>query len=306
MLFEDLGDALADHVASARSEVLLVAPFVKVGALDKVLAGLWPEVVLTLVTRWRLDEIAAGVSDVDAYDSIVTRGGTVRLLDHLHAKYYRADDLVLTGSANLTATALGWTPRSNLEVLRAQSISGESNSFERLLALHSVPVDEAFAARFLELQAQLRRDMPLPILEASRDESTGDTDLFELLPRDPSDIWLSYVAPGSIDLNRGQAERLGKLLIALGLPGGIQTETVFRAAVGQALWMRPEIQKLYSWVGDGRRFGEVSAMIQSTRACTSDEADYVAQQVLRNVVWFIPEEFALRRPRHTEVLVRAR
>ena len=38
-------------------------------------------------------------------------------MDDLHAKLYMADDLCLVGSANLTATALGWSRRSNVELL---------------------------------------------------------------------------------------------------------------------------------------------------------------------------------------------
>ena len=48
---------------------------------------------------------------------VVERGGSFKLHARLHAKYYRFDDRVLVGSANMTASGLGYRHRGNLEIL---------------------------------------------------------------------------------------------------------------------------------------------------------------------------------------------
>ncbi|MFA5968248.1 MAG: phospholipase D family protein [Sphingomonas sp.] len=112
------GDLLVAHLARAEKYVLLCAPFIKLGVAKRLLAAVGPDVTVEIVTRWHAEEVAAGVSDLAVFDLVASRPGiTMRLLDNLHAKLYVADDQVLTGSANLTATALGWCNDPNLELL---------------------------------------------------------------------------------------------------------------------------------------------------------------------------------------------
>jgi PLD-like domain len=112
------GDILVSHVARAKNSVLLCAPFVKTGVIKRLFAAIHSNVAVEIVTRWNLDEIAVGVSDLAVFDLAVSRPGTtMRLLDNLHAKLYFSDDTLLAGSANLTAKALGWCEEPNLELL---------------------------------------------------------------------------------------------------------------------------------------------------------------------------------------------
>ena len=103
----------------AKGEVLLVAPFIKVDSLKKIFASIPPEVEkIMVITRWIPKEIASGVSDLEIFDLITKRPNATLLLHPcLHAKYYRADTSCLVGSANITATALGWCQIANIELL---------------------------------------------------------------------------------------------------------------------------------------------------------------------------------------------
>src|ERR1700761_8118340 len=112
-----LGDAVIKAGRAAEERAVLCAPFVKIGALEPVLGALAPAVDVLLFTRWRPEEVAAGVSDTAVLGLIEGRGGRVFLCDSLHAKAFIFDDVALVGSANLTARALGWTAAPNLEVL---------------------------------------------------------------------------------------------------------------------------------------------------------------------------------------------
>lgn len=112
------GERLKQLVSEARDEVLLCAPFIKRDVLENLIALIHDRVKLTVVTRWKAPEVAAGVSDLSVYELINDReSSNLKLLDELHAKLYIADDHALVGSANLTGKALGWSPAPNIEIL---------------------------------------------------------------------------------------------------------------------------------------------------------------------------------------------
>ena len=67
-------------------------------------------------TRWTPLDIQVGASDIACRTLIKNRGGSFRLHNQLHAKYYRVDDYVLIGSANLTQSGLGFSNSPNLEI----------------------------------------------------------------------------------------------------------------------------------------------------------------------------------------------
>ena len=112
------GERLKALYARARSSALFCAPFIKAKALSALLTTIEATVTVLVVTRWRSAEVAAGVSDLEVFDVVNARPRTqLRLLDDLHAKLYMADNSGLAGSANLTAAALGWAARNNIEIL---------------------------------------------------------------------------------------------------------------------------------------------------------------------------------------------
>ena len=112
------GERLKTFLKEAKQRVVLCAPFIKAKVLRTILSVVPAVVPVRIITRWRATEVAAGISDLEVMQIANERPNTeLRLLDDLHAKLYVADDLCLVGSANLTATALGWSKRSNIELL---------------------------------------------------------------------------------------------------------------------------------------------------------------------------------------------
>ena len=112
------GERLKVLLARANRQVLLCSPFIKAKVLDAVLSVVADAVPVRIVTRWRTSEIALGVSDLEVFEIANSRTNTeLSLLNDLHAKIYVADDDCLVGSANLTASALGWSDPSNVELL---------------------------------------------------------------------------------------------------------------------------------------------------------------------------------------------
>ena len=139
------GEAVLELCASAQSEVLLVAPFMKSAAMNRLLEAIPPYVQkVRCVTRWRPEEIVAGVSDLEVLDLIEQRvGATLFVHPYLHAKYFRADRRALVGSANITSRALGWSIPANLELLLpADSLTEIIQEFEKKLLQSVIEVDQ--------------------------------------------------------------------------------------------------------------------------------------------------------------------
>ena len=130
------GDMLTSLCGGAE-RLLLVAPYVKADALSRILSDAVPNASLTCVTQWTLEDIAAGASDIQSWEIINELGGVFQLRPSLHAKYYRIDGTTLIGSANLTNSAMGWSPSPNLEILCQAGGDFDDCEFQRELFQHS-------------------------------------------------------------------------------------------------------------------------------------------------------------------------
>ena len=113
------GRRIARLLSSARHEVHIIAPFIKVETLRLLLSEVRDDIPVHCVTRWKPREVAAGVSDPEVLDVLQARGnGSLYLVNRLHAKVFIADSGCLVGSANVTEAALGLRGTgSNIEIL---------------------------------------------------------------------------------------------------------------------------------------------------------------------------------------------
>lgn len=138
------GDLLLRHCVG-KQNLFLSAPYIKADALAKVLDAASSISSLTCVTRWQPHDLAAGVSDVECRTMIIERGGSFWLHPSLHAKYYRLNDVVLVGSANLTLPGMGWAAQSNLEILIRAGDDFNSEAFQQELLTNARQItDEEF------------------------------------------------------------------------------------------------------------------------------------------------------------------
>jgi len=99
------GRELTDALRADAGELRVISPFIKAGALDRLLS-LNPGKV-RVITRFNLADFAEGVSDVAALKMLLDAGARIRGIRKLHAKLYLfgASRAVIT-SANLTKSAL--------------------------------------------------------------------------------------------------------------------------------------------------------------------------------------------------------
>jgi len=294
---EPLGVSVERLCRSARAELVLCAPFAKLGVVTRLLATVHdPSVRPLLITRWRPEEVAAGVSDTAVLPAVEAAGGRVVLHDRLHAKYYRSEFEALLGSANLTATALGWSWPSNLELLQPVLPAAVLALERRLVDEGAVATAELAAA--VELQAALL-DVPRAppeVLVEPQDPSSWVPTL-----RYPQDLFLAYTGKEA-ELSSASVRAANRDLLALDLPLGL-AEAAFLIEVDARLWQTDLVQHLVPLLRTPHRFGAVSHEIASELGLRRDDADAVWQSLMRWLLTFSPHRVERRVSRVSEVLV---
>ncbi len=310
------GSQLEELCVQACNEVILVAPFIKAPALVRLLAQIPPQISLKCVTRWRLEEILAGVSDLEVWTILKYRpDASLWLRPDLHAKYYRADQKCLVGSANLTSTALGWIKQINLELLvPLPANNAQLLDFEEELFAGSVQVDQAIFAQ-MQLAVQLLGEQYpkiLPLEASPQFESEEEsqeaiaTDAWLPTLRNPEDLYLAY---------SGRSEKLSTVsreaalldLSVFPMPPDLP-KAAFQVYVGSLLLQKPIIRQVDVLLSTPQRFGAVTDLLSSL-ACSQSpnfDADRAWQTLMRWLRYFLPNRYALSVPNHSEVFGRVK
>ena len=99
------GRELTSAIHADPSEVRIICPFIKKGALERLLSHRPGDV--QVITRFNLADFADGVSDVEALRMLLDAGACIRGIRNLHAKLYLfGTSRAIITSANLTEAAL--------------------------------------------------------------------------------------------------------------------------------------------------------------------------------------------------------
>ena len=297
-----IGDHVLAACQSAREHLLLCAPFVKGQVLRELLDQTADSVAIELFTRWRPEEVAAGVSDTIVLDIVTSCGGSVFLCDRLHGKYVRFDDRVLVGSANLTATALGWAASPNLEILiEVPRKTPQLLAFEESLRVESIVATDELASEVDRIAALLPRQAPPPEVLALDAAASSPSGWFPSL-REPHDLFIGYSA-GLARLARMSADAAAADLAALQVPPGL-TRSQFDALVGSRLLQTMAVRAVDDLLEEPQRFGAVRDRLGQLIGLDRDGADIAWQTLMRWLLEFLPQRYDRRVANWSEILAR--
>ncbi len=234
------GDLLLEHLETAHTKVIICAPFIKAKVLTTLLNRLEDRVSVSIVTRWLPEEVAAGVSDLEVYAiALARKNTTLSLLDHLHAKLYQADQRVLVGSANLTATALGWCSKPNLEILTSVASDDIAvlQCLEEIKSARSATEEEMLRIRLLADQ--------MSTVQSSEAQEVDDSKAKPWLPQlaAPDRLYAAYVSKSRARLTQPTLEAADADLQALNIPIGLD-QTAFHKAVEKTFLAMPSMQQI--------------------------------------------------------------
>lgn len=293
---------------SAENELVLVAPFVKARVVKRLLEDVDEFVKVVCVTRWRPEEIAAGVSDLEVWDVIKSRPHSeLWLRPDLHAKYYRVENECLIGSANLTETALGWSTSPNLELLVPESRSQDYLiTFEEELFQEVIRVDESVFEAVKKVVDLIRSTKPEPIPElfevTSLEEPATSRSQWVPITRTPEHLYKVY--SGQVEnLSTAAHQSAKRDLQVLEIPTGFSKD-IFEAYVATALLQMPIIRQIDAFVSEPQRFGAVAALLHTLPCANTSgfDAKLAWQTLMRWLMYFLPSHYNVTVYRYSEII----
>lgn len=296
-----LGEKLVRLISGADQDCLLVAPYIKRSVMHRLLDVLAPTCPVRVVTRWRLDEIALGVSDLEVWLELVERGHfELWLQPSLHAKYYRADDCVAFGSANLTNLALGWSRNSNLEILHEIGDNyGDRHAFEKALFLNATRVNETLYNEFV---TAMEAFPPSSIRPNRTDNPDKSHTLSQWRPRlrFPEDLFKYYAGDKHKDLSTSAKELAAVELTVLNPPPNL-SEKQFQRWIAVEILQSAEFQEIERFVSPSRRFGEMKRFL-ADRGAEEPGRDW--QTWMRWIMHFLPQRLLFHTANYSEIVSR--
>ena len=164
LIWSPVATKLEERLAKGEELKLIIVPFIKVNALIHVLKSQPSLLGLKVVVRWRPEDLLAGVSDLEAYEYLKSRGCALFLNSRIHLKLYIfGNNTALCTSANLTMKGLGLIPTSNIEA--GCSVELGTDDWRAIYALlgESRLVNDEVYAYYKAFLAKLPKAHPLDI-----------------------------------------------------------------------------------------------------------------------------------------------
>ena len=285
------GERIKALLERAEHRVLLCAPFIKVKVLKTILSVVSESIPVQIITRWRANEVASGISDLDVFHIARERPNTeLRLLDALHAKLYLADEECLLGSANLTGSALGWSKHSNVEILIPVQSTDANVEFliKRLEASHLATFE------ILSEIEKAAANLPAVVLDEGQD-ILDENHVHKLawLPRcaAPDKLYEVYKAPDTaVVIEEAKEDGLSDLRDLQIQPGLLEAE--FVATVRETLCLMPMFSRIIEEVPRGLTDQRGVEHIEKSRPGLAQQDVQEQWRIVRDwIATFFGEEF---------------
>ncbi len=158
--YNNLGDIVAEEFKKSQKEILIFSPYITTNALKKILDPVSSGVHVSIITTWKVQDIAYGASELASYEFAKKRGFQFFLNQQIHLKTYLSDHKkVITGSANLTNNGMGFSSNPNKETLvETDCCPGDYLHYLLSILRDSKLVDDEIFAYFKEKSQEIKID----------------------------------------------------------------------------------------------------------------------------------------------------
>jgi hypothetical protein len=300
--------AVGEVLAAAADEVLIVAPYIKIGAFRALFDKIKPSATLVCITRWLPEDIASGVCDLEILDALTSRAkSSLFVQPHLHAKYYRGDDRCLVGSANLTARGLGWVTPANVELLVELPVEFPGVvQWEAALRASGVAATPELRDRVAQAAALLKSTAALPAVPEVNEEGVESAPQAQWIPicPVPERLWTVYRGGAEATMVSSARDAAQKDLKALSPPPGL-TQPLFTAYVSGILRQMPLMIEIDTLASAGLTDAQAYDFLTTRFGNVDDFSAEQAWRVLKAwLIYFFPTTYRLETGQ--EVLIRGK
>jgi hypothetical protein len=312
LLTTDLYSHFKRFATTADDHLLIVAPFIRLSALQAILQNVSiPHVVV--VSTWRTEDVLRGASDTEIYPFLRTRGWALKLHSRLHAKLIIADlRRAIVSSANVTEPGLGLVQRPNLECATDVDLTIADQRWVLNLVFQSPKVNDAYYSAFKNHLASLPTSHSRPIPEfyptTLEDYAGAHSDQ---LPISDSPAWLvsRLVSLRKFGVSSLDHDTLRQVLHDISLFSlSVESSPEEHSRIlRDKFFGLPTIVRLQGFLHSERYFGEIKNWM---RDHWIDELPPSRSKLTRSVqvvmAWLVElsdGKYVLKRPRHSQCLV---
>lgn len=298
---------LEDTIAGGDDIILILAPFVKLEALKRLNWVHTGRTRINVVARWKLEDLIAGVSDVEVYTYLKDLGAQLYINTDIHLKLYVfASNNAFNTSGNVTLRGLGYSDAANIEV--GNIIPLEREDWTRIYGIiaQSRRVDDALYERLKNFLAQ----------QVPRTEQVYPDDLFppmkrytiSSLPATISPIRLAefYFPDGKANFSPDETRRALHDLSTFAVPSNLMRQE-FERYLCHAFCATPFVSDFIEYIRreSALRFGAVNLWIH--QKCEDVPLPYrweIKENTRILYDWlahFVPE-ISWDRPNHSQII----
>lgn len=293
MLLEstEFSTRLSRSIDECKFVLLLSSAFIKLNALKSLSENISPSVGVSVVCRWKKQDVLVGASDLEVYEYCRDKGWKFGIDQNFHGKLYIIDESeIFLGSANLTGSGLGFTSTPNYEFGTAfPAADADMKKVESFLDGEVIWLnDELYEAMCADVKQSNKLAEPVS-------NSAWSEEVKSLINTPVNYLWvndLPFVTPNNLlclDLNCEAARHDFEML-------GLNVDRLSR----EDLVLHFKGSRVYSWLinqlsGDVElRFGTLTKALHN--ALLDDPIPYRkdVKELLSNIfawVHFMPEDF---------------
>jgi hypothetical protein len=257
---------LSKYLENGEGLTSIIAPFIKADALCQIL-DLPISEELSVIARWRPDEILRGVSDLAVYPILKERGFPLYINDTIHLKLLLFDsDRVFCSSANISSMGLGLRDPGNLEAGALATLKFDDFlHLKRLRDESRLVTDEVYEA-YVKCIEGIELDLP-KIPEVDLPNISDQKFLLSMLPatESPEKLWDLYSTLGIVPLGNDERHRVVHDLCTYKLPTGLSRNELDQR-LGKGFRDNPFIREIVDLIKlkGSIRFGGVNDFIHRT------------------------------------------
>lgn len=187
---------LANNSVNATGYISICSAFLRSSILEDFSKRFPKDASVRVIVRWRLEDLLAGASDLEAYEVCKKMGWDFYICTNFHGKVYVFPPAgILVGSANATGSGLGLLSNSNSEVCTVVEESEANKSLVESLFSSSVKMTHELFIKLKDVHQNSlkkgdRMEWPDSILEEISLPKNFDGKLFlsECLSSDGNEI----------------------------------------------------------------------------------------------------------------------
>lgn len=305
LLNSQLKTYLKNEIGSAKKSLFFMSAFIKNDALIELLDIVDRKQLsdVTIVSRWRIDDLTCGASDIEIYEYIKKNNWQLFINDHMHFKLYLIDDETLfIGSANITQKGLG--------------ISGEPND-ECSIQIIPETIDIVRLKQYLndccmitdEIYEKMKNHL-LTIDNKAQSSNNWPTDISQLIQKkDCNHLWVNDLLFNSpINFLKKEGEYINHDYNLLNF--SIKDDSSDLSSLSQ----RIKQTSLWKWLfelldrseNEYVRFGEITAKLHNSLLDDPKPYRKTVKNFVSNIFEWVrylnPDDIGIKKFNHTEAL----